>query len=206
MTDNKLAKVEKQMVAIAGMSAMDLRNKESVDALVRTAAEIQVAKKDADARDKELKDHFKRMCSAEIADAKNVTCYSWDEGKKMTITLREAAADVDDAQVLANLYAAYGEEPGDRNGRAWAAFVAISDEVEMPRKLNQDKLAKELIRAERIAQGLEDGAPIITNDIVESATKFKPPVASAQLRDITKQEMEAHRQDGYAPIFVTAEK
>lgn len=206
MANNKLAKVEKQIVAIAGMTAMDLRSKESVDALVRTAADIQEQKKQLDAHDKEIKDNFKRMCREEIDANKNVTCYSWDEGKKMTIVLRGGSAEIDEAKLLAKLYEAYGEEPGDRSGRAWQAFIDVTDEVEMPRVLNQDKLAKELIRAERIMQGLEGGAPSVTQQIVEAATTFKKPVVAASLGNITKAEMEAHKVDGYAPVFVAQDK
>ena len=206
MAENAIEKVEQQMVAIASMAPMDLRSKEHVDALVRTAIEVQAAKKEADAADKDIKDNLKRMCASEIEAGQNVTCYSWDEGKKMTIVLKGGGAEIDETKVLEGLYAAYGEEKGDRSGRAWAAFMAITDEVEMPRVLNQDKLTKELIRAQCIAQGLEDGEPLVTNGIIEAATEYKKPVVAASLSNITKAEMEAHTVDGYAPIFVAQER
>lgn len=194
--------VKQSMVSIAAMQPIDLQSREQVSALVKTAIQVKADKKDADAADKELIDNFKRLCAAEIADGKPVSCYAWDEGKKMTITYRGGGAEVDETELLKSLYEAYGEEYGDKKGKAWEAFKAISDPIEVPRKLNPAKLQAELERAGRIAAGIESGVPKVTAQVVASATTTKKPTVAATLSNISKDEKTRHDKEGWEPVYV----
>lgn len=194
--------VKQGMVSIAAMQPIDLQSREQVSALVKTAIQVKADKKDADAADKELTDNFKRLCAAEIADGKPVSCYAWDEGKKITITYRGGGAEVDETELLKSLYEAYGEEYGDKKGKAWRAFKAISDPIEVPRKLNPAKLQAELERAGRIAAGIDSGVPKVTAQVVASATTTKKPTVAATLSNISKDEKTRHDKEGWEPVYV----
>lgn len=202
MTDKTLAAVKKEVVALAEMQEADLMNKERVDALVETATAIAEQKKDIAAQDTKVKDEFKRMCARYIEQGKGVICYSWDAGKKMTLTVKGGGAELDEGKLLKAIYDSFGEQVGDRGGRAWEAYCAISDPVEAPRVINEDKLAEQLIRAARIRNGEECGAPYVTEEIVQSATTVKAPTFAAGCSSVSKDEQSAHDKGELTEVLV----
>lgn len=202
MTTKTLAAVKKEVVALAEMQEADLMNKERVDALVATATAIAEQKKEIAAEDTKVKDEFKRMCSRYMKEGKGVSCYSWEAGKKMTLTVKGGGAELDEHKLLEGIYDFFGEQIGDRGGRAWEAYCSISDPVEAPRVINEDKLAEQLIRASRIKNGEESGTPYVTDEIVRDATVIKPPTFAAGCSAISKNEQSAHSKGELTEILV----
>ena len=187
-----LVKVSEKVVALASYGTSDLGVQERVDALVATAKEINDTMKAAKADDTAVKDEFKRMCKPYTDEGHGVVCYSFVNGMKMTLSVQGGGMELDENALLAELYRAYGERPGDREGKAWRAYCAISDPVEVPRKLNPDKLASEIAKAQRIASGLESGEVLVNAEMARAATVEKKPVLKAQCSAMTKGELKAH--------------
>ena len=185
--------IKERTAALSTLGTGDLADQTKMAALVVTAHEINEQAKALKAEDTRVKDEFKRIVRPYTDEGKAVTVYSYDTGMKMATTLSGGALEIDEQKLLDNLYALYGEVPGDRTGRAWEAFVAISDPVEVvPRVVNPDKLAAELARSERILLGVESGEALLTRNVVQGATVQKPVVVSAKCSAMTKAEVKAH--------------
>ena len=202
MTENKLAKVEASIVKISEMQQIDLQSKEKVDALVATAMEIAAEKKSLDEQDKRIKNEFKRMGKTYTDAGNGITCYSWDNSQKITLTLSGGGATISETGILEEIYRAYGEEIGDRGGRAWRAYCEITDPVEAPRVLNPNKLEAALVKAQRIAAGLEQGEPIITKEMVDAATTVKKPSVVCKTSKMSKDEISAHERGELNEVMV----
>ena len=203
MAENtELAKIDAAIVSIDEMQLIDLQSKEKVDALVATSIEIQATKKELDERDKHIKNEFKRMGKIHTDKGEGVTCYSWDNKQKMTLTLSGGGASVDEAKIIESIYKAYGEDLGDRGGRAWKAYCEISDPVPTPRILNPDKLTAALLKAKRIQAGLEEGEIVITKEMVDAATTIKKPSVVCKTSKITKDEIAAHERGELDAVMV----
>lgn len=198
----ELTKVESSIVAMSEMSEADLMTKEAVDAIVAAAVQIAEDKKAAAEQDKKVKDEFKRMCSRYMDEGVSVTCYSYDSGMKLTLTPKGGGAELDEGKLLESIYEMFGEQVGDKGGRAWAAYCAISDPMDAPRVINPDKLAAELVRASRIANGEEEGTPNVTEQIVKRATEMKRPVYAAGCSKMSKAELSAHDRGELTEIMV----
>lgn len=188
----EMVKVSEKVLALASMGTSDLSSRESVSALVRAAKEANDAKKAAEAEDSRVKDEFKRMARPYIDEGHGITCYAFDDGLKMTITLSGGGINVDENELLKKLYEMYGEQVGDRGGKAWRAYCAVSDPLEAPRKLNPDKLAYEIAKAARVRAGLESGEVMVTEELVKSVTVEKAPVVKAMCGSMTKAEKKAY--------------
>lgn len=203
MAENtSLAKVDAAIVSIDKMQLIDLQSKEKVDALVATSIEIQAEKKKLDERDKHIKNEFKRMGKAHTDKGEGVTCYSWDNGQKITLTLSGGGATISETEIIEQIYAAYGEEVGDRGGRAWKAYCEISDPVQAPRVLNPDKLAAVLNRTKRIQAGIEEGEITVTKAMVDAATTVKNPSIVCKTSKMSKDEIAAHERGELDAVMV----
>lgn len=193
MTENTLATIETRTAALSTFGTKDLSIQESVDALVRTAVEVNEQTKALKEQDALVKSEFKRMCKPYTDEGHGVTCYAFDQEKKMTLTLSGGGLVLDEEQLLKEIYDMYGEVVGDKGGKAWRAFCAVSDPMEAPRKLNPDKLAFEVAKAKRIASGLEEGEVMVTETQVQAATTEKKPSLVAKCSAMTKGEIKAHK-------------
>ena len=187
-----MVKLQEHTAALSSYGTSDLANAESVKALIRTAKEVNDQTKALKEQDTRVKDEFKRVCKPYTDEGHGVTCYSFEDGLKMTLTVSGGGMEIDEESLLRSLYEAYGEIYGDRGGKAWRAFCAVSDPVEVPRKLNEQKLAEEVARAKRIASGVEAGEVMVTDDIVKSVAVEKKPVLSAKCSAMTKAEKKAY--------------
>lgn len=187
-----LATVEKRVASLSAFGTKDLSVQESVDALVKTAVEVNEQSKALKEQDTRVKDEFKRMCRPYTDEGHGVTCYAFDQEMKMTLTLSGGGMELDEAALLKEIYSMYGEQVGDKGGKAWRAFCAVSDPMEAPRKLNPDKLAYEVAKAKRIASGLETGEVMVTEKQVQAATTEKKPSLVAKCSKMTKGEIKAH--------------
>lgn len=183
MAEKAIIKINEKVAALSTFGRSDLDVQEHVDALVATAMEVSAAKKEATERDTEVKNEFKRMCHEHMEAGEAVTCYSWENGMKMTLIPKGGGMEVDEDALVEAIYAKYGEKVGDRTGRAWEAYCAISDPIDVPRKLNLEKLEREILKG---ADGYVDG------ETVRSVTVEKKPVYAATCSKITKAENEAH--------------
>ena len=157
--------------------------------------------KAAKAEDDAVKDEFKRMCKPYTDDGHGVICYSFANEMKMAVTLSGGGLSLDERKLMESIYAAYGEEVGNRDGKAWAAWCAVTEPVES-RKVNEDKLAYELAKAQRIASGLEAGEVMVNADMVNGATFEKAPTISAKCSAMSKTELKAHRAGELVDVMV----
>lgn len=187
-----LVKLEERTAALSSYGTSDLSDAVSVTALIRTAKEVNDQTKALKEQDTRVKDEFKRMCKPYTDEGHGVTCYSFDDGLKMTLTVSGGGLDIDEDALLRQLYDAYGEIYGDKGGKAWRAFCAVSDPIDVPRKLNEQKLAEEVARAKRIASGVEAGEVMVTDEMVMSVAVEKKPVLSAKCSAMTKAEKKAY--------------
>ena len=190
MTD--LATIQTRTAALSAFGTKDLGIQESVDALVRTAVEVNEQAKALKEQDTRVKDEFKRMCKPYTDDGHGVVVYAFDQGMKMAVTLVGGGMSLDEQALLKQIYDAYGEQVGDKGGKAWRAYCAISDPMEAPRKLNQEKLAYEVAKAKRIAAGLEEGEVMVTEEMAQAATTEKAPTIQAKCSKMTKSEIKEH--------------
>lgn len=192
MATTSLATIQKKTAELSAFGTSDLSVQEKVSALVKTAHEVNEQSKALKEQDTRVKDEFKRMCKPYTDEGHGVTCYAFDQDMKMTLTLSGGGMELDEEALLKNIYEMYGETPGDKGGKAWRAFCAISDPMEAPRKLNPDKLAYEIAKAQRIAAGRETGEVMVTDKIVQAATTEKKPSLVAKCSKMTKAEIKAH--------------
>lgn len=181
MAEKSIVKIQERVAALSSLGRSDLDVQEQVDALVATAMEVSAEKKEASERDTEVKNEFKRMCREHMDAGEAVTCYSWDNGMKMTLIPKGGGIEVDEVAFLNALYEKFGEEPGDQTGRAWAAYCAVSDPIEVPRKLNMEKLEREVL-----------GGGMVDGELLGSVSEQKPPTYAASCTKISKAELEAH--------------
>ena len=193
MEQTALATIETRTAALSTFGTKDLMVQESVDALVKTAVEVNEQAKALKAQDDLVKSEFKRMCKPYTDEGHGVIVYAFDQEKKMMLTLSGGGMELNDAEFLKQIYAMYGEAVGDKGGKAWRAYCAVSDPLEAPRKLNPDKIAYEVAKAKRIASGLEEGEIMITEAQVQAATVEKPISLSARCSDMTKSELKAYK-------------
>ena len=191
--EQSLAVIKTRTAELASFGASDLSIQENVDALVRTAVEINDQTKALKEQDTLVKNEFKRMCKPYTDDGHGVTVYAFDQEKKMMLILSGGSMELDESKLLKEIYAAYGEEVGDKSGKAWRAFCAISDPMDAPRKLNPDKLAYEIAKAERIKAGTESGEVFVSSEQVQAATTEKKPSLVAKCSAMTKAEVKAHK-------------
>ena len=187
--DINIIKANVDNLEIEKMAAADLTVQAKVDALVKTASEAFEAKKEAVALDTKVKDEFKRMVKQYSDNGEGVTCYSWDQGKKMVMSLAQNKADVDGEELLAGLYRHFGEDPGDTKGRAWQAWLKVTRPV---RVLDLELLEQELDRTDRIERGVAEGDIHVTAAVAQAATSVKPPTIRVACPNISKVEREAH--------------
>lgn len=192
MANVSLATIKKRTASLASLGTTDLAIQEKVDALVRTAVEVNEQFKAYKEEDDRVKSEFKRICAPYIEHGQKVTCYAFDQGKKMTITYSGGGMSIDDETLLRKLYDHYGESYGDRAGRAWEAFCKVSDPVDIPRKVNEDKLMAEIARSERVLNGIEVGEALVTAEIVRDVAVDKAPSVVAKCANMTKAEVKAH--------------
>lgn len=197
-----IERVASQLVAIEKIAEADLANREVAEQFVAAAVMANELSKKSKEQDDKVKTEFKRIMKDHIDKNDKVVCYSWTDGKKVTITYSGGGGSISEEDILKELCARYGEEPGDMTGRAWQAFMAITDPAPMPRVLNPDKLAAELKRSERIRAGVEDGTPYVTPELVERSTIIKKPSVVCKVSDISKAEMKRHNEDGFSDCLV----
>ena len=183
--------IKKEAAALSALVTGDLSNREKAAALVSTAHAINEQYKAIKAEDAKVKAEFKRLCAPYIEDGHGVTVYNFDERQKMSIILSGGGVEVDENALLSKLYELYGEEPGDKTGRAWRAGISVSDPVET-RVLNPDKLAAEVAKAERVRLGVEGGTIRVPGALVAEASVVKAPTVSAKCSAMTKAEVAAH--------------
>lgn len=200
--ENSLAVVRERTAALSAFGTSDLAVAEKVEALVRTAYEVNEQFKDLKEQDARVKDEFKRMCQPYSQEGHGVTCYAFDQGMKMVLTVQGGGVDVDEDELLKGIYAMYGEQVGDKGGKAWRAYCAVSDPMEAPRKLNLDKLAFEVARAQRIAAGLEAGEVMVTEQVAAAATREVQPVLKARCAAMSKSEVKAHEMGELTDVLV----
>ena len=184
--------VKQKAAALASYGANDLADAQKVSALVKTAKEINDQSKALKEQDTRVKDEFKRMCKPYSDVGKNVTCYDFDSGMKMTLIHSGGGIEINEQELLKGIYEMYGEVYGDKGGKAWRAYCAISDPMEAPRKLNPEKLTAEIARANRITSGKEAGEIMVTEAIVQNATTIKPPSLVAKVSAMSKGEKKDH--------------
>lgn len=190
--DVSLAVIQQRTASLAAFGTSDLSVQESVDALVKTAVEVNEQAKALKEQDTRVKDEFKRMCKPYTDNGQSVTCYAFDQQMKMTLSIVGGGMSIDEDKLLKEIYDMYGEQVGDKGGKAWRAFCAISDPMDAPRKLNLDKLAYEVAKAQRIASGQEVGEVMVTDEQVQAATTVKEPSLRAACSKMTKGEIKSH--------------
>lgn len=200
--ENNLAVVKEHTAALSTFGTADLAVAEKVEALVRTAHEVNEQSKALKEQDTRVKDEFKRMCRPYTDDGMGVTCFAFDQGLKMVLTVQGGGMEVDEDALLKGIYEMYGEQVGDKGGKAWRAYCAISDPLEAPRKLNPDKLAQEVARAQRIAAGLEAGEIMVTEQVAAAATREVAPILKARCAAMTKAEVKAHEMGELTDVLV----
>lgn len=184
--------IQTKTAALSAFGTRDLESQESMSALVRTAVEVNEQAKALKEQDTRVKDEFKRMCKPYTDEGHGVTVYAFDQGMKMTVTLSGGGMNLDEQELLKQIYDAYGEVVGDKGGKAWRAYCAISDPMDAPRQLNPDKLAYEVAKAKRIAAGLESGEVMVTEEMTAAATAEKKPSIVAKCSKMTKAEIKQH--------------
>lgn len=197
-----LAVIKAEVVKLADMQAIDLADKNKVEALVATALEIGKQKKEISEQDSAVKSEFKRMTKQYTDEGHNVTCYAYDQECKMTVILKGGGKDIDGQLLMEEIYKAYGEEVGDRGGRAWKAYCAVTDPVEAPRVINQDKLTAELLKNERIASNGSTEEVLVSADVVQKATVDKAPTIAASCSKMSAAEKKAHKEGNLDDIMV----
>ena len=187
-----LATIKQRTASLASFGTADLSIQESVDALVKTAAEVNEQYKSLKEQDSRVKDEFKRMCKPYTDNGQSVTCFAFDQQMKMSLTISGGGMELNEDELLKQIYDMYGEQVGDKGGKAWRAYCSISDPMDAPRKLNLNKLAYEVAKAQRIKSGAESGEIMVTDEIVQAATSEKSPTLRAVCSKMTKGEIKAH--------------
>ena len=187
-----LATIQVKTAELASFGTTDLANSGTVTAMVRTFKEVNDQMKSLKDEDGRIKSEFKRMAKPYTDEGRGVTCYDFEDGLKMTLVLSGGGMEIDDGALLNALHDMYGEPYGDRSGKAWRAFCAVSDPLDVPRKVNADKLAYEIAKAERVRSGAEPGEVLVTGELVSTVTVEKKPTIAAKVSNMTKAEVKAH--------------
>lgn len=200
--DYEIVKVDISDVEIETLA----EDKEMAAAYVSMALSTNQAYKDAKSRDDEVKDNVKRMCKEHMERGESVTIYDFENSTKLTLRPSKGGAVLDEDALLEQIYLHFGEKPGDRTGRAWEAYCAISDPVANPRKVNPDKLAEQIKIAQQIKLGERDGMPMVTEKMVESVTVVKKPVYSVSASEMTKGELSAVKRGELTDHLVIGSK
>lgn len=179
--------------SVQQLTKSDILSESTAVALISEAAQITEQKKSIEAEDKIIKDQLKEMFADEIEAEQVVSIFDWDSGMKLSLTPRGGSVEIDDFELMKAIYAHYGEQLGDRDGKAWQAFCAVTDPVECPRTINPQKLEAAL-GANSVAANARHAAatPEITEDMVRAATVVKKPTYAASCSAISKADAAGH--------------
>lgn len=178
------------VTALTEVTREDLANPENVKSIVVEAVKINDRVKQYKEVEGNLKNHMKGMFSAEIEQGQKVTLYDFDHGKKVTVSSRGSSVEVDDEGLLKALYAHYGEQEGDKTGKAWEAWMAATYQPE--RKVTPDRLQK-----------LTQDNPELLK-VAQEVTSIKPGSATFSVRDMTNGEQTAHQKGTLTETMVVS--
>lgn len=201
-TTSGIVQIKKRTAALSHLGTTDLSDAQKMSALIQTAKEVNEQSKALKEQDTLVKDEFKRICKPYTDKGQGVTCYDYETEMKMTVSVQSGSMELDEKTFLEKLYAHYGEQVGDKGGKAWRAYCEISDPMDAPRKLNPDKLAYQLSKSERIASGMEAGEVLVTAAMVNESTTEKPAVIKAQCSKMTKGEIKSHQLGELTEVMV----
>lgn len=197
--EKSIEKVSQRLVKLASMEPGSLMVKENVDAICAVAKDVNDQMKVAKENDAKVKSEVKRLMAEHVAKpGSKATAYSWDSGMKLVVSRGASSAVIDETRLFEELCEHFGEDVSNKEGIAWSMFLRVTDPVEMPRKINPEKLAK-------VMSDSRAGIVDFPEDAVSKATEFKEGSVSATCRAVTKQEKQAHDRGEMTEVFVCGE-
>ena len=199
MTEQSIIKVSGREIKMADLTAEDLAKPEVAQAVVAAMHTANDAAKEAKKANDALVSGMKAISAGmELADGQTLTVYDWEGGHKVSTSFSHRGEEVDAKKLLASIYEACGEEPGDKTGRAWRAWVEITDPVES-RQLNEAKLVEYIKKGECIADGVQKGTVAFGKEELAAATNPAALVQSVRVASITKDEKKRHAEQDWSP-------
>lgn len=182
MADKGIIKVAEKVEKLAEVTREELDNVGTVSSMVEVLSEANDVEKSAkDAKALAVK-KVKSLFEDEGREGHAVTLYNFEIGKKVCLEVIGGATDISGDAVLDGLYRLYGEEPGDKDGKAWAAWVEMT--VPRPRELDEEKVLAFIKSNPDVAK------------VVERSTTMSDFAHKLVVRNVTKAERESHSVGG----------
>jgi hypothetical protein len=170
---------------------IEVRDKQSltqqeVDALALELSTAKKVKKEIDeaidSRVNEVRTAFFRVADAEAGEDKPFTLYSIEHGVKLVRSVVDSGGGINSEVLLQSLYDHFGEERGDKDGKAWSLWKKIS--LPAPRVLSPELLTVELGK-------VLDQSDSVLRKVVEKAKIPSSKSPRFLTPDMTKDEVKA---------------